>query len=253
MEQLLTKAFFICLIILCQNINAQVKIGDNPGTINSSSLLELESTDKGVLIPRLTSSQKIAIASPTTGLLVFQTDSVAGFYYYNGTHWEILLSDTTKIYTNNRCLDVIGKGVGTTKTTTTSVDNAIVEQFDIDDQLFFDISHPSDYIGGDITIHLDFIPMGSESGKNVRWEMTYQVMINNSVVSGTTGSLDSGDLPLSSTQYMHQDVNFIIPESELTGATAIHFIIQRAATTNGTDPSSHPSVIHCTARYNSFR
>jgi trimeric autotransporter adhesin len=64
---------------------AQVKVGDNPNTILPTSALEIESTNKGVLIPRITKAQKNAIAAPSTGLLVFQSapDSV-GFHYYNG-------------------------------------------------------------------------------------------------------------------------------------------------------------------------
>jgi hypothetical protein len=54
---------------------------------NASSLLEIKSTTKGVLIPRMTLTQRNAIASPTTGLLIFQTNSTPGFYYYNGTAW----------------------------------------------------------------------------------------------------------------------------------------------------------------------
>ncbi|HEY2727952.1 MAG TPA: tail fiber domain-containing protein, partial [Parafilimonas sp.] len=61
-------------------------------TPNKSSLLEVKSTTKGILIPRMTSTQKNAIASPATGLLIYQTNSSAGFYYYNGTAWTAVSS-----------------------------------------------------------------------------------------------------------------------------------------------------------------
>jgi hypothetical protein len=54
---------------------------------NASSLLEVKSTSKGILIPRMTLTQRNAIASPATGLLIFQTNSTPGFYYYSGTAW----------------------------------------------------------------------------------------------------------------------------------------------------------------------
>jgi hypothetical protein len=56
-------------------------------TPNASSLLEIKSTSKGLLIPRMTLTQRNAIASPATGLLIYQTNSTPGFYYYNGTAW----------------------------------------------------------------------------------------------------------------------------------------------------------------------
>jgi len=56
-------------------------------TPDASSLLEIRSTSKGVLISRMTKTQRDAIASPATGLLIYQTNSTPGFYYYDGTAW----------------------------------------------------------------------------------------------------------------------------------------------------------------------
>jgi hypothetical protein len=53
---------------------AQVKIGDNVDDIESSSILELESDDKGLLITRLTTAQIKNINNPAKGLLVYNTD-----------------------------------------------------------------------------------------------------------------------------------------------------------------------------------
>ena len=75
------------LLLLAQlQTRAQVKLGDNPGTIDASSLVELESTSKGLLPPRMTTANRTSIGSPATGLLVFDTDKSA-FYYYNGSRW----------------------------------------------------------------------------------------------------------------------------------------------------------------------
>src|SRR6266513_2280836 len=54
---------------------------------NASSSLEIVSTSTGMLIPRMTKSQRNSIASPATGLLIFQTNNKPGFYYYDGTAW----------------------------------------------------------------------------------------------------------------------------------------------------------------------
>jgi len=64
-------------------------------TPTASSLLDMESTTKGLLIPRVTLAQRNSIASPATGLLVYQTDNTSGFYYYNGTAWGIASSQWT--------------------------------------------------------------------------------------------------------------------------------------------------------------
>lgn len=58
----------------------------------ASSLLEIKSTTKGLLIPRMTIKQRNAITSPATGLLIYQTDGAAGFYYYSGTLWTAVSS-----------------------------------------------------------------------------------------------------------------------------------------------------------------
>ena len=54
---------------------------------NAPSILEIKSTKKGVLIPSMTKTQHYAITKPATGLLIYQTNSTPGFYYYSGTSW----------------------------------------------------------------------------------------------------------------------------------------------------------------------
>src|SRR6476646_5929626 len=67
-----------CFFIFLSNIHAQVGIGiTNP---NSSAMLHVESTSKGVLFPRMTSVQRTAI-TPVNGLIVFDTDSNSLFIY----------------------------------------------------------------------------------------------------------------------------------------------------------------------------
>ena len=52
---------------------AQFKVGDNQGIIQPSAALEVESTTKGFLMPRMTTIQMTAIANPTVGLMIFNT------------------------------------------------------------------------------------------------------------------------------------------------------------------------------------
>lgn len=64
--------------------NGNVGIGTT--SPNISATLEIQSTNKGVLIPRLTTAQRTAIASPAGGLLVYDSD-LQSFFYFNGTTW----------------------------------------------------------------------------------------------------------------------------------------------------------------------
>ena len=61
-------------------------------TGQASAVLELKSTTKGFLPPRVTAVQKLAIASPAAGLLVYQTDGTAGYYLWTGTRWDPMIS-----------------------------------------------------------------------------------------------------------------------------------------------------------------
>ncbi len=55
---------------------------------HSSAILDIASTQKGVLLPRLTQTDRFSIANPATGLIVYQTDFAQGLYIFNGTQWS---------------------------------------------------------------------------------------------------------------------------------------------------------------------
>ena len=76
----------LVLTVLCISTYAQVGIGNtNP---DPSSILELTSTTQGLLTPRMSQSERDAIVTPATGLLIYQTDNAYGFYYYDGSSWK---------------------------------------------------------------------------------------------------------------------------------------------------------------------
>jgi hypothetical protein len=64
-----------------------VGIGTGTTAPAASSILDLTSTSKGILIPRMSTTQRNAITSPAIGLLVYDT-TLNAFYYYNGTAWS---------------------------------------------------------------------------------------------------------------------------------------------------------------------
>lgn len=74
-------------MFLAFSYTAFSQVGIGTTTPAASSILDLTSTSQGLLAPRMTAAQRTAIASPATGLLVYQTDGTAGFYYYDGGAW----------------------------------------------------------------------------------------------------------------------------------------------------------------------
>ena len=62
---------------------AQTGIGTTAPDV--SARFEVASTNKGILIPRMTDAQKMAIPTPANGLMIYQTDGLAGFYVNTGT------------------------------------------------------------------------------------------------------------------------------------------------------------------------
>ena len=78
---LLIVALVVSEWVLSQNVG----IGNT--TPNASAMLDITSTARGFLSPRMLQAQRDLIASPATGLLIYQTDNMPGFYFYNGAGW----------------------------------------------------------------------------------------------------------------------------------------------------------------------
>jgi hypothetical protein len=79
------------LMVGVQKASAQgMAVNTTGAAAAASAALDVTSTTQGVLVPRMISSQRTGISSPATGLLVYQTDATAGFYYYNGSAWTSL-------------------------------------------------------------------------------------------------------------------------------------------------------------------
>ncbi|QIE60645.1 hypothetical protein G5B37_14055 [Rasiella rasia] len=75
-------------IIGVNGASASTNVGIGTSSPNSSSVLDLTATDRGFLVPRMSSAQRIGITTPVRGLLVYQLNAPAGFYYYNGSNWN---------------------------------------------------------------------------------------------------------------------------------------------------------------------
>ncbi len=71
-------------------VNSGGDVGIGTPTPASSALLDVSSTTKGFLPPRVTTAQMNAIPAPIAGLMVYNTDSI-GYCKYTGTAWRRLL------------------------------------------------------------------------------------------------------------------------------------------------------------------
>ena len=88
------------ILISFASFSLKAQIGIGTLTPDSSARLELKHTAKGVLSPRMTKIQRLAIVQPAKGLLVYQTDDITGYYFNEGTAsvpvWKLLQSSWVK-------------------------------------------------------------------------------------------------------------------------------------------------------------
>lgn len=94
MKKIVFLVFFHLLVYDFSIVRSQVAINSNGSNPDISAMLDVSSDTAGVLIPRMTKTQRNDIASPATGLIIYQTDDMPGFYFNSGTpgspSWEMV-------------------------------------------------------------------------------------------------------------------------------------------------------------------
>ena len=94
------KKIFILIATVLLTATTYAQIGINNENPDASAALDITSTTGGLLVPRMTETQRDAITSAATGLMIYQTDGTVGFYYYNGSSWTEV-GATSKTYELN--------------------------------------------------------------------------------------------------------------------------------------------------------
>lgn len=102
------RKLFILIGVLCfvnipiDGITQSIAVNADGSPPDSSAMVDIKSTTKGFLIPRMTKEQRDSIRVPALGLFIYQTNDNPGFYYFDGTSWKrlyfidaVLLNDTT--------------------------------------------------------------------------------------------------------------------------------------------------------------
>ncbi|WP_299762993.1 tail fiber domain-containing protein [uncultured Dokdonia sp.] len=81
------KIIIFILVILIVPYEFYGQVGINTYEPDPSAALDILSTEKGIIVPKITQAQRNSITNPAAGLLIFQTDGTSGFYYYDATSW----------------------------------------------------------------------------------------------------------------------------------------------------------------------
>ena len=97
------KHFFTFLAAVLLTATTLAQVGINTDSPDPFAALDIVSTTGGLLVPRMTKAQRNQINvidepvdNPSAGLMIYQTDGTAGFYYYNGSSWgEVGATSTT--------------------------------------------------------------------------------------------------------------------------------------------------------------
>lgn len=99
MKTFTTKTLYVATIVsmsivtsFAQNERSNVGIGTTQP--DASAVLDIQSQSKGLLIPRMTLQQRGTIQNPATGLMIYQTDLLSGFYFFDGGAWKSLNTET---------------------------------------------------------------------------------------------------------------------------------------------------------------
>lgn len=99
MKTFFTKSLYITAIfsastlgVFAQKERANVGIGTTQP--DQSAVLDIKSSSQGLLIPRMSLQQRNSIQNPANGLMIYQTDLLSGFYFYDGKEWKALISET---------------------------------------------------------------------------------------------------------------------------------------------------------------
>jgi hypothetical protein len=99
MKKWFMKRIISLLTAIVVSLNSfSQSVGIGTPAPHASAQLDITSINKGLLPPRMTTAQRNAIASPASGLIVYQTDGTPGIYYYNGSSWQQLSTGSATNY-----------------------------------------------------------------------------------------------------------------------------------------------------------
>jgi len=148
----LTLAVFLIICSLFVEANAQVGINADGSNPDASAILDVSSTDKGIIIPRMSSTTRENISNPANSLMVFDS-TTNSFWFYDQNQWSEIRSDNQPITAEDLSEEVPMPDFSCSAlvSTTNAGDNAnsvvaddsytyVLEQSEL---LIFDVSNPN--------------------------------------------------------------------------------------------------------------
>jgi microcystin-dependent protein len=123
MKNMKNYLLLLSVIFNLQGIFAQQSVAiNNTGAVaNSSAILDVSSTSKGMLLPRMTTAQRTAILNKADGLLVYDTNTNS-FWFYQSSGWTELQSVSTNPWQKN------GNNIYNSNTANVGIGNTIPQQ-----------------------------------------------------------------------------------------------------------------------------
>ena len=159
-----TNILFAFSLVLASSLASHAQVGIGTATPAASSILDLTSTTKGLLAPRMNATERAAIASPANGLIVYQTDGNVGLWVYNESTSSWTLSTAA-----NTAATVTNAAAGTIAAVNVqgALDELDLEKAPIASPTFTGIVSAPTFVGavtGDVTGNLSGAVTGAVTG-----------------------------------------------------------------------------------------
>ncbi|MGX1930746.1 beta strand repeat-containing protein [Flagellimonas sp. 2504JD4-2] len=173
-------------LLMITSLKGQIKIGDNPQTLDPSSVLELESTSRVLVITRVTDAQMNTI-TPLRGALVYNIDQQC-VHYYNGTDWINICEafDNSFTVSTEAVFNQFSRDSTVVVTQTDENYNFEVNLITGDNIVPTSINgdvhiQPSSITGGllqDATVTLDKLADGENTGEVLQWNGNEWILVD---------------------------------------------------------------------------
>lgn len=206
----------LCLTIITNpskgqhnNFELSTSINTTGTAPDNSAILDINAPDKGILVPRMTEIARNAIPNPTQGLLIYQMNNTAGFYYFNGTSWTPIAGQSTASNTLDNAYNQGGSGAGRfifTPAGPVEIRNTVVDgtALKVETNTGTAILGETDYNAGTAILAQNYDNIGAfNNGAAVAGVGRFGVIGQdryNGAVTGAYGVFSSGDLGASGTK-----------------------------------------------------